>query len=152
MMRNPETPRPPAQDTVSLLIRAKHLLITPDPPSDMPQQVEAILTDLILRTELHVYLGVEEAKEVLFEPGWCAVSPGAQKLLAACEQRASEFIHRHLTGDWGEGGEVEHQANEIALSQDLAILSVYRTRSGERIWVRTAADRSATTVLLPAET
>lgn len=98
-MLNSETPRPPAQDTVSLLIRAKHLLITPDPPPDMAQQVEAILTDLILRTELHVYLGVEEGSEVLFEPGWCTVSPGAQSVLKACEQRASEFIHRHLTGD-----------------------------------------------------
>jgi hypothetical protein len=54
-------------------------------------------------------------------------------------------------GDWGEVPEVDKQENELAVEQRLRILSAYTTSAGDKIWVLTEADRSATTLLLPEE-
>lgn len=151
MPKGPEAQRPPAQDSLSLLIRAKHLLLAPDPPSDMLHQVEQLLTYLILRTELHMYLGYEEPREILFEPGDCMLTPSARALLDACQQPPAEFIHRHLTGDWGQLSEEERQANEVAICQHLPVRSTYRTRNGASIVVLTAADRASTTIMVLGE-
>ena len=117
----------------------------------MPQQVEQLLTDLILRTELHIYLGYEEARADIFEPGWCAVTPAARALLEENDQPAFEFLHRHLIGDWTQMSEEEQQANEEAVRAGFPVQSRFRTRSGATIYVRTEADRSATTVRVAGE-
>lgn len=56
---------------------------------------------------------------------------------------------RHAGGDWGEISEDDRRANEIALVEDLRILSAYTDRHGTRFWIITEADRSTTTILLP---
>jgi hypothetical protein len=56
-------------------------------------------------------------------------------------------LARHAIGDWG----ADHRTNEIALAQDLRLLSVYTDRTGIRFWIITEADRSATTILLPED-
>jgi hypothetical protein len=43
------------------------------------------------------------------------------------------------------------QENEFSVERRLRILSAYTTSAGERIWIITEADRSATTILLPDE-
>jgi len=48
--------------------------------------------------------------------------------------------------------ENDAQENEYALSQDLRILSAYTLKDGTRLWIVTEGDRSATTILLPANT
>jgi hypothetical protein len=60
------------------------------------------------------------------------------------------IIQRHAVGDWGELCEEDIAANQRALLDGSRILSGY-TVAGERLWVITEADRSATTVLLPEE-
>lgn len=87
----------------------------------------------------------------LFNPGQIVSTPGALEALADAEQSATEFLSRHLQGDWGELCEIDRQANEDALTEGDRILSAYRTSEGTRIWIITEADRSVTTLLLPSE-
>jgi hypothetical protein len=65
-------------------------------------------------------------------------------------------LMRHEAGDWGEVEEEDHQSNELALISDLRLFSVYHcieshSVHGDRIYIITEADRSATTVLWPRE-
>ena len=87
----------------------------------------------------------------LFCLGQIVATPGALKAMEESEQNLADFIGRHLLGDWGELCEEDRQSNEEALLEGLRLMSVYRTDSGEKIWVITEATRSATTVLLPSE-
>jgi hypothetical protein len=41
--------------------------------------------------------------------------------------------------------------NYLCLQQGSRLLSSYRTSAGDKLWVITEADRSATTLLLPEE-
>ena len=61
------------------------------------------------------------------------------------------FIARHAVGDWGDVDQEDWQANEVALAEGTRLLSSYRTKEGETLWVITEADRSASTLLLPEE-
>ena len=41
--------------------------------------------------------------------------------------------------------------NEFSLREGLRLLSAYQTGKGQKLWIITEADRSATTILLPSE-
>ena len=56
-----------------------------------------------------------------------------------------------MSCDWGELSEDDVRENELSLQQGFRLLSNYRTAKGQQLWIITEADRSATTVLLPAE-
>jgi hypothetical protein len=56
-----------------------------------------------------------------------------------------------MVGDWGVVDAEDKQANDEALKSGERLLSAYVIKSGERVWVITEADRSATTLLLPDE-
>jgi len=86
-----------------------------------------------------------------FELGRTVATPGALDALAKAEQHPGDFLQRHLMGDWGELCEDDKAENQTALECDLRLLSAYRTSNGQRIWIITEADRSATTILLPEE-
>ncbi len=60
-------------------------------------------------------------------------------------------LGRHVLGDWGDLDDEDKRANEMALAQNLRLLSAYTDRGGIRFWIITEADRSVTTVLLPEE-
>ncbi len=60
-------------------------------------------------------------------------------------------IQRHESGDWGTVCEEDARANDMALKDGTRVLSVYDTSAGQKIFVITEADRSATTVLFPRE-
>ncbi len=62
-----------------------------------------------------------------------------------------QSLLRHSQGDWGEITEEAKQANEIALRAGSRLRSVYHVEGLPEIWIITDADRSSTTVLLPAE-
>ena len=62
-----------------------------------------------------------------------------------------EFLQRHVVGDWGQLDDHDRKENELGLQKGLRLLSAYRTHQGERIWLITEWDRSATTILLPSE-
>lgn len=87
----------------------------------------------------------------LFELGRTLSTPGALNAMTAAGENAVPFLRRHQFGDWGEVGFQDWELNDQALAEGSRIFSVYRTGLGERLWVITEADRSATTILLPEE-
>ena len=86
-----------------------------------------------------------------FALGQTVITPGAAEALQLAEQTATEFLRRHVTGDWGDLSDDDVEENEFSLEQGLRLLSRYQTIKGQRLWIITEADRSATTILLPSE-
>ena len=78
-------------------------------------------------------------------------TPGALAALEKAEQLPAEFLDRHVNGDWGEVPEADKQENKLSVEQGFRILSAYTTSAGDKLWILTEADRSATTLLLPEE-
>jgi len=68
----------------------------------------------------------------------------------ATHDQIDQILRRHLSGDWGAVDREDAAANEWALKHDERLMSVYDV-NGEKLWVVTEADRSATTVLTPGE-
>ncbi len=87
----------------------------------------------------------------LFALGQLVATPGALQALEENGQGCSEYLERHMTGDWGDLCEEDKQANVEAIESGMRILSAYRLEDGTKIWIITEADRSATTLLLPCE-
>ena len=86
-----------------------------------------------------------------FALGETFITPGAQEALEIAGQTAIQFLRRHMSNDWGEISEEDARENELSLREGYRLLSAYRTVRGQRIWIITEADRSATTILLPSE-
>lgn len=90
--------------------------------------------------------------EPLFSLGKIVATPAVLLVITDANQSPSEFLDRHARGDWGEANHHDRVENEVAyLAQDRRIVSYYKTRLNERIWIITEADRSVTTILLPSE-
>lgn len=90
-------------------------------------------------------------KSPRFPSGQIVATPGALEALSDAGQTPLEFLHRHLTGDWGEVCAEDAASNEEALQHGNRLLSVYRTQRHVKFWIITEADRSVTTLLLPSE-
>jgi len=88
---------------------------------------------------------------MLFEPGQVMATPGALAALERAKQEPREFLDRHVAGDWGEVPQEDKVENEVSVLNGYRVLSAYRTKLGERLWILTEADRSLTTILLPEE-
>ena len=86
-----------------------------------------------------------------FPLGEVVATRGALAAIEEAGQSPLEFLLRHLAGDWGEACAGDWALNDEAVDAGERLLSAYRTRKGERIWVITECDRSATTLLLPDE-
>ena len=86
-----------------------------------------------------------------FALGETFITPGAQDALDIAGQTAMQFLRRHISCDWGEVSEDDAQENELSLREGFRLLSTYRTVKGQKIWIITEADRSATTILLPSD-
>ena len=91
-----------------------------------------------------------------FELGQTVATPAVLKAIERAGHSPSEFLDRHLVGDWGDLCDDDKQANEDALQDGSRILSAYHTRTGTKIWIITEATddeghRAATTILLPDE-
>jgi hypothetical protein len=88
----------------------------------------------------------------LFSPGRIVATPGALALLEQANKSPLEFLSRHLRGDWGDDlCQEDKTENELSLKYGFRLLSSYRVTDTEKIWIITEADRSVTTLLLPAE-
>ena len=84
--------------------------------------------------------------------GRIVATPGALRALEEAGQTPAEFLDRHVEGDWGDAiDDEDKQENEFSVENGLRILSAYTTRSGQKLWIITEADRSLTTLLLPHE-
>lgn len=67
------------------------------------------------------------------------------------EEEIVAAIHRHHRGDWGVVCPEDAAANNEALTVGERLFSAYESSAGDRFWIITEADRSATTILLPEE-
>jgi hypothetical protein len=87
----------------------------------------------------------------LFPLGRLVATPGALALLRrAGEDILPAMLERHRSGDWGEVPEEDARENEFSVRHGFRVVSSYRV-AGERLWVITEADRSATIILLPKD-
>lgn len=89
----------------------------------------------------------------LFPLGRLVATPGALALLRrrAGEDLLAALLERHRSGDWGDVSPEDARENEVSVRYGcLRVISSYGV-AGERLWVVTEADRSATTFLLPEE-
>src|ERR1700750_3370711 len=93
----------------------------------------------------------QQAGVARFELGQTVITPGAEEALELAGQTAIEFLRRQISGAWGELSDDDVKENELALEKGFRLLICYDTTKGERIWIITEADRSATTILLPSE-
>lgn len=90
-------------------------------------------------------------KAARFPLGAVVATPRALEALETAGHSPAEFLSRHVAGDWGEVGSEDKRLNDEAVASGERILSAYRMKTGEKIWIITEADRSATTILLPSE-
>jgi hypothetical protein len=86
-----------------------------------------------------------------FELGQIVATPAALESLRESGQDGSEFLSRHVRGDYGEMPAEDVAANDEAIRDGARVMSAYTTLKGKRIWVITEADRSVTTLLLPED-
>ena len=87
----------------------------------------------------------------LFPLGQLVTTPGALRALLRAQQSPTEFLNRHVQGDWGDLCAEDIAENTFALAHGLRLLSNYTTAAGDRLWLITEEDRSSTTFLLPDE-
>ena len=66
-------------------------------------------------------------------------------------ERIAKIIKRHISGDWGELCADDVEANNQALLDGDRLFSSYEAEFGFKVWIITEGDRSATTILLPAD-
>lgn len=82
--------------------------------------------------------------------GQVLATPGALAALSPWDM--TRALWRHRRHDWGEVCPDDAEENRLSVERGFRVLSVYRSAAGgEKFWVITEADRSATTVLLPEE-
>ena len=86
-----------------------------------------------------------------FPLGQIVATPGALAALGRANQSPAVFLSRHAEGDWGELDPTDIAENAFSIAHGFRLLSSYETEAGERLWIITEADRSATTLLLPEE-
>jgi hypothetical protein len=141
---SPESERHPPQP------RYQHLLAAYDRAREgyeadpTPHALAVLETGLaILVQELH--------RSGKFELGQMVMTPGADTAMREARQVPLEFLLRHKHGDWGELPPEDVRENEWSLQHGARLLSAYRTRLDEKLWVITEWDRSVTTLLLPEE-
>lgn len=87
----------------------------------------------------------------LFPEGQIVATPGALALLEQAKKSPLEFLSRHLRGDWGDLCQEDKTENEVSLKYGFRLLSSYQVTETGKLWIITEADRSVTTLLLPAD-
>jgi hypothetical protein len=83
--------------------------------------------------------------------GRTLATPGALAAFQRSGDVPADFLRRHECQDWGNIGDDDWARNDAGLKNGLRIVSSYTLRDGEKIWIITEADRTATTILLPDE-
>jgi len=95
-----------------------------------------------------------EHRPARFALGQVLGTPAALALLEQHGINLFDLLARHASGDWGDVGAEDAQANEAALIYGSRLLSCYTLVTGDvdsRIWAISEADRSSTTVIMPKE-
>ena len=109
----------------------------------------------VITHEAHLFLTYDNEQRMLvnverarFSLGQVVATPGALDELKQSGQTPSEILSRHQTGDWGQIPDEDRTENELSVKEGFRILSAYELTTGEKVWVITEADRSATTIFV----
>lgn len=86
----------------------------------------------------------------LFSLGQIVATPALLRHFEQHQIDARHYLKRHVTGDFGDIDEEDKAENQLSIKQGFRILSAY-TIAGERVWIITEADRSATTLMFASE-
>ena len=86
-----------------------------------------------------------------FDLGQVVSTPGALDALTRYGISPLSLLARHITGDFGDIDQEDWKANIAASQYGSRVLSAYAIAPDAVIWIITEGDRSATTLLLPAE-
>jgi hypothetical protein len=90
------------------------------------------------------------SRDVAASLGKTVITPEADAALS--DDDVARAFRRHLVGDWGECHPTDWRANDEALRTGMGrLFSAYYSAQGVKFYVITEADRSVTTVLLPAD-
>lgn len=81
--------------------------------------------------------------------GRLLATPAAMAALDAVGVSVFSLVNRHARGDWGDVCDEDRQHNDLAAIAGQRVLSSYPLPDGQKVWILTEWDRSATTVLLP---
>ena len=87
----------------------------------------------------------------LFDLGQVVATHRAISLLEESGENHFQLLVRHITGDWGDLGEEDKQANNEAVHYSNRIISAYELLPGQKLWIITEWNRSVTTLLRPNE-
>lgn len=98
----------------------------------------------------HILTKSVQRKAPLFSLGVIVATPAVLAHLNKQGINAQPYLARHVGGDWGDVPPEDAKENQFSVEQGFRILSSYNI-AGERVWVITEADRSATTLLFPSE-
>lgn len=90
-------------------------------------------------------------RKPLFDLGQLVATPGALAALEKSGESPMDFLSRHVTRDWGDVPAEDRRENQFSLEKGFRLLSSYRTKANEVVWVITESSRSHTTLLLPDE-
>jgi Ni,Fe-hydrogenase maturation factor len=111
---------------------------------------------VLSRAQFPRAIRVSEASRILFLDALnSGASPGSLTRLTGTDlltttrswsvhQLGLAFLARHATGDWGELEPTDAAENEYSIAHGFRLLSSYQTDAGEKVWIITEADRSAT--------
>ncbi len=86
----------------------------------------------------------------LFSLGQIVATPALLAHFAKHQINPLDYIKRHVTGDFGDLDEQDKAENLLSIERGFRIFSVYMI-AGERVWIISEADRSATTLLFASE-
>lgn len=89
----------------------------------------------------------EKAKQ--FPTGHLLCTPGVLESVDIKEIIAAYCLHRQ--GHWGDVCPEDWRSNDRAIRNGGRIFSAYHSTHGQKFWIITEADRSATTILLPED-
>jgi hypothetical protein len=90
-------------------------------------------------------------KRGVFELGQIVATPSALATIEKAGQEPGDFLKRHAACDWGDLSAEDQKENDFSLEHGYRLLSSYRTKAGDKLWIITESDQSATTLLLPEE-
>jgi hypothetical protein len=86
-----------------------------------------------------------------FQAGRLEMTPTVRTLIESGSFVLSDYLCRHLTGDWGDVDPSDRSANEHAILDGGALLSSYRVARDVTLRFITRADRSTTSAFMQEE-
>lgn len=100
---------------------------------------------------MSVTSAIKKLTPTKFELGQVVATPGVIELMERKGLAYNTFLIRHVSGDWGDLGEMDKASNDEAVENGWRIVSCYDVGPANAVWVITEYDRSVTTLLLPSE-